>query len=153
MLRTVGTRTLRSLARRSLPRAISMIESRQLAFGDVVYAAIDATRSPGRELVIDVLAEEEQIDQSAARQSLRARLDGTRRLGLPCVFTAVIPVDRLLQSLAASPRAARRVADTFFEAQSASFCAIVAIAGDQVAVERLPIDAITNLAGAGSALG
>src|SRR5689334_22527607 len=107
MLRTVGTRTLRSLARRSLPQAISMIESRGLDFGDVVYAVIDATRSPGRELVIEVLAEDQQIGQSAARQTLQARIDRMKSVGLPCVFTAVVPVGRVLESLAARPRKAR----------------------------------------------
>lgn len=119
-----------------------MIESRRLAFGDVVYAAIDATRSPGRELIIEVLAEDEQIGHAAARQTLQARIDATHRLGLPCVFTAVVPLERLLASLAGSPRTARRVADTFAGDRSSSSCAIVAIAGDQVAVERLGVEAI-----------
>lgn len=119
-----------------------MIESRRLAFGEVVYAAIDATRSPGRELIIDVLAEDEQIGRSAARQTLQARIDHAHRVGLPCVFTAVVPIARVLDSLAARPRKARLVADKLSSDVPASFCVIVAIAGNQVAVERLPVDPI-----------
>jgi len=132
-------RALRSMARRTLPHVSSMLETRGRTVRDSVLVTMDVGRSPGTEIAIAVLAEDECLPEMDARRRLFAKLERARSIGVPSILAAIIPPGTLVASIERSAKPARALRRWLRGETPANHCRLVSIAGARLRMELVPL--------------
>lgn len=139
-------RSLQALARQTLPRAAPLLlDGAGRCTSGNVYVAVDASRSPGKELVIAVVGYCENLEESEAARVVEDRRRRREAAGLPFVLTLVVATETLLASIRVV-RMRRDLRQWLATVVPPHHVRVVALAGRRVAMEHAPVDRTTSRA-------
>jgi hypothetical protein len=125
----------------SLPRAAHALRRSFLVPEDALYVVVDATRSPGREVAVLVIAEQHRMTPTAALAFVDERSERSAKTGLPFIVSSVVGKQVVLSLL---PVLQRRMLARGLASPKPAFgtMCVVAIAGAKVRLEHLPIESL-----------